>query len=127
MVSSMGSNDTMRRERFLRLWHAHYGHVLAYGLRRAPEGAGDLAAEVFTIAWRRIDDVPSHDPLPWLYACARRVLLNERRGRRRRAAEVLGCSRAAYKVRLHRARARLREQLGGDRRARATACPQGDA
>jgi RNA polymerase sigma-70 factor (ECF subfamily) len=123
---------------------------------------------VFAIAWRRLDDVP--DPaLPWLLACARRVLANQRRGERRfgalrsrlaadrlgplstdegdgqlrqalnelrerdrevlllvaweglepaEAAAVLGCSRGALAVRLHRARKRLAVALArAERRA----------
>lgn len=41
--------------------------------------ADDLTAEVFLVAWRRRDDVPSGAELPWLYAVARRVLANHRR------------------------------------------------
>jgi RNA polymerase sigma-70 factor, ECF subfamily len=113
--------------------------------------------EVFVIACRRLDQVPG-DPLPWLLACARRVLANQRRGVLRaqalterlegvarasgldagtgemvalalselrsadreilllrfwedldasEIAAVLGCSRPAAAVRLHRARRRL--------------------
>jgi RNA polymerase sigma-70 factor (ECF subfamily) len=32
-----------------------------------------------TIAWRRLEDIPPDDPLPWLLACARRVVLAQRR------------------------------------------------
>jgi RNA polymerase sigma factor (sigma-70 family) len=35
--------------------------------------------EVFVVACRRLDDVPEQ-ALPWLLACARRVLANHRRG-----------------------------------------------
>jgi RNA polymerase sigma-70 factor (ECF subfamily) len=54
-------------------------------MRRAPTlaDAEDAAAETFTIAWRKLDAVPD-EPLPWLYAVARRVLANQRRGRTRR-------------------------------------------
>jgi RNA polymerase sigma factor (sigma-70 family) len=44
----------------------------------------DVVAEVFTTAWRRLDDVP---PAPearlWLYGVARRVLAGHRRGKER--------------------------------------------
>jgi RNA polymerase sigma-70 factor (ECF subfamily) len=83
--------DVERRERecrFQRLYESHYGAVLAYAQRRtsgAPD-AHDIVAETFTVAWRRIDDVPDTDAaLPWLYGVARRVLANQRRGGRRRA------------------------------------------
>jgi RNA polymerase sigma-70 factor (ECF subfamily) len=61
--------------------------VLAYALRRSDDHAAaeEAAAETFVIAWRRLDAVPS-DPLPWLLQTARRVLANQRRSARRRAA-----------------------------------------
>jgi RNA polymerase sigma-70 factor (ECF subfamily) len=44
-------------------------------------------AEVFLAAWRRLDEVPAGDAArAWLYAAARRVLANQRRSTRRRAA-----------------------------------------
>lgn len=68
------------------LFEDHGRRVLAYALRRTPSepDAEDAAAETFTIAWRRIDQVPD-DPLPWLLAVARRVIANQRRGSQRRA------------------------------------------
>jgi RNA polymerase sigma factor (sigma-70 family) len=39
--------------------------------------------EVFVIACRRLESVPSGAELPWLLGCARRVLANQRRGQRR--------------------------------------------
>lgn len=45
--------------RFDELYEQHFRDVLAYCLRRSPVADGyDAANEVFTIAWRRIDDVP---------------------------------------------------------------------
>jgi RNA polymerase sigma-70 factor, ECF subfamily len=157
-------------ERFERLYAAHYASVLAYALRRArrPE-ADDVVAETFTIAWRRLPDVPDA-ARPWLYEVARRVLANRRRADARRsalidrlrhtpaippnaslelealaaafaalpaherealalvaweglstgdAARAAGCSDVAMRVRLHRARRRLRRALEHDER-RAT-------
>ena len=73
-------------ERFEALWTAHYRSVLAYASRRAgPDLAADVAAGAFAVLWRRIDDPPT-DPLPWLYAVARRELANQRRGDSRREA-----------------------------------------
>jgi RNA polymerase sigma factor (sigma-70 family) len=149
-------------ERFERLYATHYAAVLAYALRRAPRAeADDIVAETFTIAWRRIADVPAAER-PWLYGTARRVLANRRRGAARRtallerlqeapsipvdgainltslatafaglpeherealalvaweglstgdAARAAGCSDVAMRVRLHRARRRLRRAL----------------
>jgi len=75
-------------ERFRRLYEAHYRAVSAYAHRRSPGAAdaSDAVAETFTIAWRRIGEMPDADvALPWLYGVARRVLANQRRGDRRRA------------------------------------------
>lgn len=44
---------------------------------------GDVVAEVFLVAWRRLNEVPTESALPWLYGVARLVLANEARGRRR--------------------------------------------
>jgi RNA polymerase sigma-70 factor (ECF subfamily) len=78
--------EPTRAERFERIYDAHYAAVLAYALRRAPRAeADDVVAETFTVAWRRLADVPD-EPRPWLYEVARRVLANRRRGDERRAA-----------------------------------------
>jgi DNA-directed RNA polymerase specialized sigma24 family protein len=44
----------------------------------------DVVSEVFMTAWRRIVDIPDGSELPWLYGVARRVVMNHRRGARRR-------------------------------------------
>ena len=68
------------------LYNEHYPTVLRYLLRRTdPETAHDLVTEVFLVAWRRINDVPSA-PAGWLCGVARRLLANERRSARRREA-----------------------------------------
>ena len=158
-----------RPARFEELYERYASAVLAYARRRVdPSTAEDIAAEVFAIAWRRIDDVPESAALPWLYGTARNVLANELRARRRRhklvehattaahirsardedsdsndavltalrqlsaeeqevlmlaaweeldgrqAATALGCSPTAYRIRLHRARRKLRQQLAAD-------------
>ena len=77
--------------RFDALFTAHQRAVLAYAMRRTSNlaDAEDVTAETFTIAWRKLEAIPA-DPLPWLYAVARRVLANHRRGvgRRERLAAV---------------------------------------
>lgn len=159
------------RARLEALYAAHAAAVHAYARRRTdPAAAEDAVAETFLVAWRRLDRVPAGDPLPWLYATARHVLANQRRGDARRAAllarlhaertpaqpdgtgdegagllralaslrepdreallliaweglepaaaaTVLGCSRAALHVRLHRARRRLAAALERERAA----------
>src|SRR5438270_9672005 len=58
---------------------AHLGAVTAYARRRGSPDADGLAAEVMTIAWRRLADVPQDDPRPWLYATARNLLMADAR------------------------------------------------
>jgi RNA polymerase sigma factor (sigma-70 family) len=55
----------------------------------------DVVAETFTVAWRRLDDIPADSPLPWLYGVARRVVANQRRSadRRRRLVTKLASDR----------------------------------
>jgi RNA polymerase sigma factor (sigma-70 family) len=72
--------------RFDAIFTRHQRPVLAYAMRRTSTlaDAEDAAAETFAIAWRKLASVPVDDPLPWLYAVARRVLANQRRGHGRR-------------------------------------------
>ena len=92
-----------RLARFDALFTAHQRHVLAYAMRRtkAVADAEDVAAETFTIAWRKFDTIPAAEPLPWLYAVARRVLANHRRGlgRRERLAALLRVEDVATPIR----------------------------
>ncbi len=51
-----------------------------YLLRRArTQDAEEVLSDVLLVIWRRLDSVPSGDPLPWCYAVARRTLANRRR------------------------------------------------
>lgn len=80
--------------RFSQLYRDHEREILRYALRRSadPEDAADVVAETFLVAWRRLGDVPLGDEARlWLYATARRVLANHKRGvgRRTRLAERL--------------------------------------
>jgi RNA polymerase sigma-70 factor (ECF subfamily) len=83
------SCDPHREHRFTALYDEHYHRILGYARRRcSADDALDVVAETFTVAWRRLDDVPRDEDqlaLYWLYATARRVLANHRRGERRRA------------------------------------------
>ena len=155
-------------ERFAALWDLYAPRVQAYALRRVDrDGAQEVVAETFTVAWRRLADVPG-DPLPWLLVVARNTLLNHRRSAYRardlhaaltslvpaspsdpaeavaertsllralvdlpasdrealllvawdglgpaEAAAVLGCTPAAFKMRLSRARRRLERAVDG--------------
>jgi RNA polymerase sigma-70 factor, ECF subfamily len=78
--------DVDRRRRLELLFDQHAAAVRAYALRRTDAvSADDTVSEVFVVACRRIDEIPA-DALPWLLACARRVLANQYRGARRRLA-----------------------------------------
>ena len=87
------TTQASRLARFDALFTEYQRAVLAYAMRRTPTlaDAEDAAAETFTIAWRKFDAIPETEPLPWLYAVARRVLANHRRGtgRRERLAALL--------------------------------------
>jgi len=167
IVSSRGPRMTGRRDRFQALYEANYHRVLGYALRRTSrDDAADVVAETFLVAWRRLEEVPNGDAARlWLYATARRVLMNQQRGARRRdrlalriatdlpegtrtevvdpdigragaafaalqpadrellglvawegldagaIARVLGCSRNAARIRIHRARRRFAREL----------------
>jgi RNA polymerase sigma-70 factor, ECF subfamily len=72
------------RERFELIYGRHAPTVKGYVMRRAPASvADDVVADVFTVCWRRLEDVPD-DPLPWLIGVAARVLRTHRRGETRR-------------------------------------------
>jgi RNA polymerase sigma-70 factor (ECF subfamily) len=83
----MSGDDQERR--FNALFDAHHADIVAYCRWRAasPSDAQDAFGEVFLTAWRRLGDVPEGEAARiWLYATARRVIANQRRSSRRRAA-----------------------------------------
>lgn len=74
-----------RTDRFHGLFNRCYTPLLAFARRRCtPADADDLVAEVLTVAWRRLDDVPHDAELPWLFGVAHRLLANQQRSARRR-------------------------------------------
>jgi RNA polymerase sigma factor (sigma-70 family) len=74
-------------ERFQALYDAHAGAVLSYARRRAGRAdADDVLAEVFLVAWRRLEEVPGAQERVWLLGVARRALANQRRGSTRQGA-----------------------------------------
>ena len=76
-----------RKQRFDALFREHVAGIASYcGWRSRTAGDGeDAVAEVFLIAWRRLDDVPDgNEARPWLYGVARRVLANQARADARR-------------------------------------------
>ncbi len=66
---------------FRSLYDRHYDAIHSYFLRRSGVAtAQDLTAEVFLVAWRRIDDVPrGEETLLWLYGVAANVAAHQRR------------------------------------------------
>jgi RNA polymerase sigma factor (sigma-70 family) len=155
---------TPEEVRLRQLFQEHYRAVWSYVWRRADVAlVDDVVAETFTVAWRRLDQVPV-DARPWLLGVARRVLATKLRSERRRgllrerleleavvqrggdagegagsvaealsrvsetdreaitliawdgltpaqAARVVGQTAGAFRVRLHRAKRRLRQEL----------------
>src|SRR3954470_22627326 len=77
---------TAERARFEEIYAGTRLPLLRYLVRRSAsvEDAADLLAEVYLVAWRRIDDVPPGDEARlWLFGVARRTLANQHRGERR--------------------------------------------
>ncbi|MFE9253466.1 RNA polymerase sigma factor [Streptomyces sp. NPDC007088] len=76
---------TSDEQRFTALYQEYSGAVETYVRRRAhPDQAADVVAEVFLVAWRRLDEAPASSELPWLYGVARRTLANAYRADDRR-------------------------------------------
>jgi RNA polymerase sigma-70 factor (ECF subfamily) len=93
------SRDETRRERFEGLFCKYSLDVASYCSWRTDTRADaeDAVAEVFLIAWRKIDSIPRGDRArSWMYATARRVTANERRSLRRREALTDRLSRQPY-------------------------------
>lgn len=73
-----------REARFTALAERVAEPLRRYAVRRTdPETAQDVVADTMLVLWRRLDDVPGNDPLPWSYAVARRCLANQARAARR--------------------------------------------
>jgi RNA polymerase sigma factor (sigma-70 family) len=80
--------DLERRRCFEVLFREHAVGIASYcrWQSRSPADADDAVAEVFLVAWRRLEDVPSGPAArAWLYGTARRVLANQARSRARRS------------------------------------------
>ena len=71
----------VRERRFEALYTAHYSAIAGYVLRRvAAQEADDVIAQVFTVAWRRLDHVPPPpDDRLWLFGVARHSVGDQRR------------------------------------------------
>jgi RNA polymerase sigma-70 factor (ECF subfamily) len=75
-------------ERFRALFQIAYPALYRYSANRglSRDDADDLVASTLEIVWHRLDDVPSDDPLPWVFAVARNLHRNKRRSDLRRYA-----------------------------------------
>jgi RNA polymerase sigma-70 factor (ECF subfamily) len=89
------SEDRRALEHRFSLVFVHLGFITAYIRRRGGHDPEALAAEVMTIAWRRLADVPGGDPRPWLIATARNLVLADWRGRGREQRALKGSSTPA--------------------------------
>lgn len=69
--------------RFRRMYEEHYADIRSYCLRRlSVEAANDAAAEIFIVAWRKIDEVPQGaEARLWLFAVARNTVAHQYRSR----------------------------------------------
>lgn len=100
------------------LFQLHHDAVYRYCQRRLGTlDAEDAAAEVFTVAWRRLKEARADNNRAWLIAIAYRVIGNHYRSRRRRRGLVARLAGVAYEPLvetllefeiLHRALAELR-------------------
>lgn len=71
--------DDERPAKFEAAYNRAYGQITAYVARRcdSPQDAADVVAETFTVAWRRVDELPDDtEATLWLYGVARKVLAN---------------------------------------------------
>ena len=96
--TSEASGD--REDRFATVYDSAYTDLVRFVSRRVPQGeAEDVVADVFAVAWRRLDDVPSElgEARAWLFGVAYRTLLASNRadGRRRTLAVRLHDDAAA--------------------------------
>ena len=75
----MNREDRAERERrFEELYRATAKDLLAFIARRTPEPeeATDFLAEAYTVAWRRLDEIPpATQATLWLFGVARNLLM----------------------------------------------------
>ncbi len=85
-MTAGGSGSAVRRRHFDELVDVVYEPLQRYLGRRVAGADGDeVLNDVLLVLWRRLDDVPIAEPLPWCYGVARRCLANQRRGATRRS------------------------------------------
>lgn len=87
--SPPGAPLTSAADRFRAAYGATYPDLLRFVSRRVhPSHAEDVVADVFLVAWRRVDDLPDEldNQRAWIYGIARRTLLTQYRSDRRHEA-----------------------------------------
>ncbi len=72
-------------DKFRRLFNEHHRAIFQYCNRRlSVADANDAVAETFTVAWRKMDQLPTSGEIrPWLFGVARNVVKNAHRSERR--------------------------------------------
>jgi RNA polymerase sigma factor (sigma-70 family) len=87
-------------ERFDDLYRQHYDAIERYVRRRVDDAAvSDVVAEIFAVAWRRLEEVPpGEEARLWLYGVARNLVANTLRGSGRayRLIEKVAANSAAH-------------------------------
>lgn len=83
--TSQRSQPEKPEVRFEPVFEAHYQAIYRYCVRRLGRSeAEDATADVFAVAWRRLDELPSGEAgRAWLFGVAHRVVGNRYRSRRR--------------------------------------------
>lgn len=85
-MGSQADGEASAVEWFDELFVAHYADLYRFAIRRtvSRQDAEDLVAEVFTVAWRRLEDLPvGNETRLWLFGTARLILQNQWRSSRR--------------------------------------------
>jgi RNA polymerase sigma-70 factor, ECF subfamily len=87
-------NSDDRRPRFEAVAPAVIDAVRRYLARRTdPATADDVLQETLLVCWRRFDELPAVEPLPWAYGVARNCLANAERSQRRQGRLLARISR----------------------------------
>lgn len=87
-----GKPDPDREGRFGEVYDAGYADLMRFVSRRVRPGeAEDVVAEVFTVAWRRFEELPTEldEPRAWLFGIAHRTVLATNRAAGQRSALTL--------------------------------------
>ena len=83
-VRDIHKREREREEQFTALASLVSEPLRRYVARRTdPDTAQDVLAETLSVLWRRLEDVPTDNPLPWCYAVTRGCLANAARAARR--------------------------------------------